>query len=126
MITYKVKFLIPAALMLQVFFCNTAVSQSSKVIEIRDNILSEQGSQRFEAIEGIEKLQLKTEDRISLYMELLNYCVGEATGEILCEQITRMGDKILPFLVEKKNSPVKCEEKYKNICLTMEKKRSNN
>jgi hypothetical protein len=108
--------------MLQVFFCNIASSQSRKVIQIRDKILSEHGPQRFDAIEEIDTLQLKMEDRISLYMELLNYYIGEATGEVLCEGITAMGDKILPFLVERKNMPVKCEEKYASICYTMEER----
>ncbi|MGO8987794.1 MAG: hypothetical protein ACLQGU_21090 [bacterium] len=90
---------------------------------MRDEILAP-GGQRFEAIEEIEELQLKTEDRISLYMELLNYYIGESTGGILHEQITRMGDKILPFLIEKKNSPVKCEEKYKSTCYAMEERNS--
>jgi hypothetical protein len=108
--------------MLQVFFCNTASSQSSKAIQIRDKILSEHGPQRFDAIEEIDKLQIETEDRISLYMELLNYYIGEATGEVLNEQITAMGDKILPFLIEKKNTPPKCEEKYASICYTMEER----
>jgi hypothetical protein len=121
LITYKVKFVLLALLMLQVFFSDTASSQTSRVIQIRDNILSA-GDQRVEAIEEIDKLQLKMEDQISLYMELLNYYIGEATTGILCEQITRMGDKILPSLIEKKNSPVKCEEKYKSICLTMEER----
>jgi hypothetical protein len=62
------------------------------------------------------------EDRVSLYMELLNYYIGEGPEEILDEQITRMGDKILPFLIEKRNSPVKCEEKYESICFAMEER----
>ena len=119
MVKPHMKLIILLPLVIQLFYCSAAFPQSSKVIQIRDKILSE-GGQRFEAIEEIEKLQLRMEDRISVYMELLNYYIGEATEGILCEQITRMGDKILPFLVEKKNSPVNCEEKYKSICLTME------
>lgn len=117
----NVKLIILFAALIQIFCCSTASPQSSKVIQMRDEILAP-GGQRFEAIEGIEKLHLRTEERISLYMELLNYYIGEGTGEILSEQITRMGDKILPFLIEKKNSPMKCEEKHKSTCYTMEER----
>jgi len=109
--------------LIQILYCGTAFSQSSKVIQIRDRIIRDDESyQGFDAVQAIENPPLKTEDRISLYMELLNYYIGEGTGEMLHEQITRMGDKILPFLIQKKNSPVKCEEKYKSICLTMEER----
>ena len=101
------KLIVLLASAIQIVCCVTASSQSGKVIQITDKILSESGPERFDAIEGIDDLQLKMEDRISLYVELLNYYIGEATGEVLNEQITAMGDKILPFLIEKKNMPLK-------------------
>lgn len=116
------KLIVLLASAIQIVCCVTASSQSGKVIQITDKILSESGPERFDAIEGIDDLQLKMEDRISLYVELLNYYIGEATGEVLNEQITAMGDKILPFLIEKKNMPLKCEEKYASICYTMEER----
>ncbi|HXX34970.1 MAG TPA: hypothetical protein VEM15_10915 [Thermodesulfobacteriota bacterium] len=119
----NVKLIILFASFMQIFYCGTGYPQISKVIQIRDNIIGGDGPyEGFEAIRAIENPPLKTEERINLYMELLNYYIGEATGEMLHEQITRMGDKVLPFLVEKKNSPVKCEEKYKSICLSMEER----
>lgn len=121
MARHDMKLIILLASVIQIFYCSTASPQSNKVIQIRDKILSA-GGQRHGAIEEIDKLQLKMEDRISLYMELLNYYIGEGPGEVLNEQITGMGDKILPFLIEKKNSSVNCEEKYKSICYTMEQK----
>ncbi len=114
------KLIILLVSVIQIFYCTTASAQSNKVIQIRDKIIGgNEGYQGFDAVQAIENPPLKTEEQISLYMELLNYYIGEATGEMLDEQITRMGDKILPFLIEKKNSPVQCEEKYKSICLTM-------
>jgi len=114
----NVKLIMLFASLVQIFYCGTASSQSSKVTQMREEILSA-GDQRLEAIEEIDKVHLKMGDRISLYMELLDYYIGEGPGELLDEQITGMGDKILPFLIEKKTSPVKCEEKYKSICLTL-------
>jgi hypothetical protein len=92
MVQLNVKLIILFVSLIQIFYCGTASPQSSKVTQMRDKILSA-GDQRFEAIEDIDKLQLKMGDRIILYMELLNYYIGEATGEIRREEITRMCDR---------------------------------
>lgn len=99
------------------FSLNTsAYCEKSKLTEIRDKILTAQGFESLYAIKEIDKQLLREEELISLYIGLLDYYIGEGPGEILCEKITAMGDRIMPFLIEKKNSPLTCEEKYKRFC----------
>src|SRR3989338_3673543 len=122
-----VKIILPAIL---IIFCHCAVAHSDnvKVTQIKDKILSlALESQRISdnmearialenAIERIDTLGLQDDDLLSLYIELLDYYIGEHPGGILLEKITRMREKILPFLVEKKNMPLMCSEKYKSLC----------
>jgi len=84
--------------------------------QIIDKILFAQGQDELDAIEEIDKHLLRDEELISLYMELLDYYIGEGPGEILSEKITGMGERILPFLIEKKNSTFKCLDKYRPFC----------
>jgi len=122
MITHHMKLIILLVSVIYIFYFMTAYPENTKIIQIRDEILLKKGFEKDYAIEEIDKLQFKKEELVSLYMELLNYYIGEGPGEILSEKITSMGDKILPFLISKKNMPLKCEEKYKNICYTMEER----
>lgn len=69
-----------------------------------------------DAIDNIDKIGLNNEELMSLYIGLLDYYIGESTGEVLSKKITYIGDKILPFLVEKKNMPIKCIKKYNTLC----------
>lgn len=103
-------------------------SGSNNKAEIRDKILSlalEEKSEMLNAIEETDKLGLRDDELISLYMELLDYYTGEGPGEILSEKITSMGDKIFPFLIEKKNMPLKCLEKYERLCAYKDVKERN-
>jgi hypothetical protein len=75
--------------------------------QIRDKILFAEGFEQLDAIREVDKRHLREEELITLYMELLDHYIGEGPGEILSEKITAMGDRIMPFLIEKKNSPLK-------------------
>jgi hypothetical protein len=94
----------------------SACREKSSLAEIRDKLLFAEGYKGLDAIIEVDKFHLQEEELISLYIGLLDYYIGEGPGEILCEKITAMGDKIMPFLIEKKNSPLICEEKYKRFC----------
>jgi hypothetical protein len=52
---------------------------------------------------------------ICLFIELQDYYIGEAPGEILSEKVTGLGDDILPYLIEKKNTPLKIDNKNKKL-----------
>jgi hypothetical protein len=100
------------------FINNSSYSENTKIIEIRDKILSlalKNSPKILKVLKEIDKTGLTEEELINLYIELLDYYIGEGGGEILCEKITRLQDKVLPFLIEKKNTPLKPLEKYKNL-----------
>lgn len=121
-----------------VLFFNSglAFAESSKVDQYKDKILSlalsshnsndnTKARSAFEdAIGNIDKIGLQDYELASLYVALLDYYLGESTGEILSEKITKMGETILPFLVEKANMPLKCENKYRSLCLENKKERN--
>jgi hypothetical protein len=77
-----------------------------------------------EAIGNIEKIGLQKDELANIYIRLLDYYLGESTGEIMSEKITKMGETTLPFLVEKANMPLRCENKYRSLCLENKKERN--
>jgi hypothetical protein len=124
------------SILLIFFSIGLAFSENSKVKQYKENILSlallsRESSDNMktriafeESIDNIDKLGLNNDDLAALYTTLLDYYIGESTGEILSEKITKMQEKILPFLVEKIHLPLKCEDRYKSICLENEKERN--
>lgn len=49
-------------------------------------------------------------------VDLLDYYLGAAAGEILQELITSKGGNIVPLLKQKREGPLSCLSQYKAIC----------
>lgn len=101
-----------------------AIAENNSPKDIVDKILSARDGEVLDVIDDTDKLHLQQDDLIQLYIDLLDYYVGEGPGEILAEKITKIGDEILPFLIEKKRAPLKCSEKYKRLCYKNMKERN--
>jgi hypothetical protein len=101
-----------------------AVAGNNSPKDSVDKILSAQGGEVLDLIDDTDKLHLQEDDLIQLYIELLDYYVGEGPGEMLGEKITKMSEKILPSLVEKAYTPLRCSEKYKKLCYKNMKERN--
>lgn len=112
------------AALLTAFSWSTLSYSENNVAQILDKILFAQGYDELDAIEQIDKHHLQDDELISLYIELQDYYIGEGPGEILAEKITAMGERIVPFLVEKRNAPLKCLEKYRLYCYKNAKQRN--
>lgn len=101
---------------------NWAFSESSRADQIRNKILSlsaqedYHGDELINTLFEIEKQKLSDSELIEVYIGLLDYYIGEGPGEILSQKITAMGDKILPFLVEKMYMQLHCDKKFKELC----------
>lgn len=94
-------------------------AETTKDIQVRDEILSlalRNSDQLLNAVFDIDKKQLTDDEMIRVYIGLLDYYIGEGPGEALSEKITKLQDKILPYLVLKKNSQIECIKKYKILC----------
>lgn len=50
-------------------------------------------------------------------VDLLDYYLGAAAGEILGELITSKGSNIAPLLKKKRESPLNCLPQYQSICM---------
>ena len=48
---------------------------------------------------------------------LLDYYLGEGPATDLEQRIVKRGKSAIPILVEKKNKPLSCLEKYRKLCL---------
>lgn len=106
-------------LLLSMFLFQGLAYAEDKTTITTDKILSivMAGSDEIYGIlEETDKLQEK--EAIKLYIELLDYSIGEATGVILLEKTTSIGDKIIPHLIEKKNTPITCLGEFKSRCRT--------
>lgn len=113
-----------------------ALAENSKVDQYKEKILSlaltahnanDNMKTRIafeDAMDNVEKVVLQKDELANIYIKLLDYYLGESAGEILSEKITKMGETILPFLVEKANMPLKCENKYRSLCLENKKERN--
>jgi hypothetical protein len=101
-----------------------SAAEGDSIKDTMDKILSAQGGEVLDLIDDTDKLHLQRDDLIQLYIQLLDYYVGEGPGEIRAEKITKMGDEILPFLVEKKRAPLRCSEKYRRLCYKDMKERN--
>lgn len=104
-----------------------AYVETTKVIKISDNILSltlQDSPKLLDTLFDIDKQKLTDDELIGVYIGLMDYYIGEGPGEVLFEKITSMQEKILPYLVEKKNTPLRCLEKYKSRCWENEKERN--
>lgn len=80
-------------------------SPSNEAVKLKEKIFSLYAKENYElledAINEIDKLSL--DDRIYLCVQLIDHYLGEHTGGLLREKCTKIGDKIIPFLIEKKN-----------------------
>ena len=116
-----------------VIFCadSPAATRDERVAEIRDTLLAltvaESPQARIELVQmllTLDRLGLSHDELVDLYMDLLDYYIGEATGEILFEKITLLEYGILPFLIQKTYMPLDCEEKYASRCWDSVKERN--
>jgi hypothetical protein len=112
------------ALVIILWWSTLAAAENNSVKDILDKILSAQDDEVLDLIDDTGKLYLQEDDLIQLYIGLLDYYVGEAPGEILGEKVTKIGERILPFLVEKEYTPLKCSERYKKLCYRDMKERN--
>jgi len=49
-------------------------------------------------------------------LDLLDYYLGSSGGELLLEEITKIGEEILPYLIQKKSLPLECRKRFKHLC----------
>jgi hypothetical protein len=92
-------------------------SENKKVEQVRDEILALLQNDSDKIIEAMYKTdRLKEGAAMKLYLELLDYYIGEGPGEILSEKITLLGEEILPALIEKKKMRLLCLEEFKDLC----------
>jgi len=106
--------------------------EETKVLKLENRILSlidkrdKQGEKfdskaYWDAIDEIDTLS--QEEATTLLVRLFDYYLGEGTDELLLEKVTQMGDKILPYLVQKRNVPrMTCRNEYKEMCHTIQER----
>jgi len=61
-------------------------------------------------------LRRSSKESNQLLVDLLDYYLGEAAGEVMQEFVTQEGSKIAPLLQEKRGMPLNCLAKYQAIC----------
>lgn len=75
-----------------------------RVINLENRILSQVGKKQngkvFDAIDEIDTLP--TQEAIILCLRLSDYYLGEAPGALFVEKVTKLGERILPYLVQKR------------------------
>jgi len=86
-------------------------------VAVLDAALEGQKTNEYHTADRLYDLKEKSNNSGPLFIELLDYYIGEASGEILTEFITEKGKTVLPLLVAKKRKPIECLAKYKNICM---------
>jgi len=112
--------------LLTIFVCyNLAYCKNTNHLSLKNKILSLLSKRPIpNSIDSVidESDKLSEGEKIRLYIELLDYSIDGITGEQLSEKTTRLQENILPFLVEKLNSPLECIKEYKNICSNEEER----
>lgn len=98
--------------------CSTIVfSEENKIITLENKILLYVGGDTEKILNAIDEIDtLSTEEAVTLCVRLSDYWLGEAPGRLLIEKITKIGDRILPYLVQKRNLPMNCKENYSDLC----------
>jgi len=117
---------------LMVLYGKLGLCEETKVLKLENRILSlidkrdKQGEKfdskaYWDAIDEIDTLS--QEEATTLLVRLFDYYLGEGTDELLLEKVTQMGDKILPYLVQKRNVPrMTCRNEYKEMCHTIQER----
>jgi hypothetical protein len=91
--------------------------RSRSVTELRDRILSlirDDNPEYIDALYGIDSLPI--DQAISLCVELADYNLDAGVAEVYLEQCSKIGERIVPLLVGKKNSPLECSDDFKDLC----------
>lgn len=125
----KIFFSIPL-LAITIWYISIVYCENSRIINLENKILSyasknddELDAAKFEAtLDEIDNLP--TDEAMILLVRLSDYYLGEAPGEILDEKITRIGERILPYLVQKRNMPINCNKKHQDLCFENTKERN--
>ncbi len=103
-----------------IVLCSDSVAYcgDDRMVKLEVKILSlakENSPKLYDALDEIDKLPI--DEAISLYVGLIDYYIGEHGTEIHLERATKIGEKIIPFLIEKRNMPLMCLEQYKSLCV---------
>jgi hypothetical protein len=83
---------------------------------VLDAALVAQRGGEYRAMDRLFDLRRESKDANRQLVDLLDYYLGEAAGEVMQEFITHEGTKIEPLLQEKRKMPLNCLPKYQAIC----------
>jgi len=96
----------------------------SKMVILENKILSnaskdsvESSYKLFAAFAAVDDLSV--DEALNLCIRLSDYYLGAGGTELYLEKTTKIGERILPFLVRKKNMPIDCKGKYIKICRSL-------
>jgi hypothetical protein len=111
---------------------NTKVQNAEKTIldlaiECREPNSAESENRFIHILETLNtdnEFGLTSKELEIIYKNLFDYYIGESTGSIFLETITMQGAKLIPMLVEEKNSPVTCNPEYEVLCYKSVKERN--
>ncbi len=116
-------------LIISTAYCDLSFSEEIKTINLENKILSltDKGDGKFDAeafVSAVEEIDSFPIDQVTiLLIRLSDYYLGEGGTGLYLEKVTKTGDKILPRLVQKRNTPtVACKNEYKTICRTIEER----
>lgn len=104
-------------------FGSVAYCKNNNREKLRDKILSlamDNSPKLYDTLDQIDRLPIY--EAMNLHMELTNYYIGEHGSEVLSEKITKIGDKIIPFLVEERYISLMCSDRYKSMCRKLEER----
>ncbi len=87
--------------------------------------LNTQKNQEYLTLDRLYDLKKNSKNLDSQLIGLLDYYLGEASGEILDEFITERGRIMLSLLNNKKGRQLECLNEYKSICIDNIQKRDN-
>jgi hypothetical protein len=68
-------------------------------------------------IDRLYDIERKSNNADKIYIDLLNYYIGEGPSECLDELITKRGKRMLPLLLKNKEENINCLSKYKKRCI---------
>jgi hypothetical protein len=83
---------------------------------VLDAQVTAQRSGEYQTMDRLLELGDNGDESDRFLVDLLDYYLGAAAGEILQELITSKGNKISALLKEKRNTPLNCLPQYKIIC----------
>lgn len=109
-----------------VFGCCRISADTNEVLfyKILDSALVARQGVDAHTIDKVFDLKKNSNNANKYFVQLLDYYIGSASGEVLDEFISSGGDSFLPLLTSKKNDKIQCEEKYSSICIKSKEHRN--